>query len=111
MDVLSGTNSLLVASTDLSHQFDVRQAATLDARVVKHVARFDWSGLLAEFQQYPEQDRGRYVACGGGAVIAVMRAAKAMGATNSRVLKRTDSGDVSGDRAQVVGYLAAVFGS
>ena len=109
--VLRGAAVLLVASTDLSHYFDAEEAAVLDARVVAHVARFDWAGLLDEFEQYPEHERGRYVACGGGAAIAVMRAARALGATAARVLKRADSGDVSGDREQVVGDLAAAFGS
>ena len=110
-DVLRGAAVLLVASTDLSHYFDAEEAAGLDARVVAHVARFDWAGLLDEFEQYPEHERGRYVACGGGAAIAVMRAARMLGATAARVLRRADSGDVSGDREQVVGYLAAAFGA
>lgn len=109
--VLRGMNALLVASTDLSHYFDASQAAALDARVVNHVAQFDWSGLLDEFEQYPEDERGRYVACGGGAAIGVMRAAQALGATTARVLKRSDSAAVSGDATHVVGYLAAVFGT
>ena len=110
-NVLRGANGLLVASTDLSHYFDSHQASILDARVVNHVARFDWSGLLHEFEQYPEHERGRYVACGGGAAIAVMRAAKTLGATTARVLKRSDSSEASGDQTRVVGYLAAVFGT
>ena len=110
-DVLRGAAVLLVASTDLSHYFDAEEAAGLDARVVAHVARFDWAGLLDEFERYPEHERGRYVACGGGAAIAVMRAARALGATAARVLERADSGDVSGDRERVVGYLAAAFGA
>ena len=108
---LAGTRALLIASTDLSHYFDAQQAATLDGRVVEYVNRFDWAGLLDEFEQYPEHERGRYVACGGGAAVAVMRASAALGATTARVLTRADSGDVSGDKAQVVGYLAAVLGS
>ena len=106
---LAGTRALLIASTDLSHYFDGDRAAILDGRVADHVARFDWSGLLDEFEKYPEPDRGRYVACGGGPAIAVMRAAAALGATRARVLRRADSGDVSGDKSQVVGYLAAAF--
>ena len=109
--VLRGAAVLLVASTDLSHYFDADQAADLDARVVAHVARFDWAGLLDEFEQYPEHERGRYVACGGGAAIAVMRAAQALGATAARVLERADSSAASGDRERVVGYLAAAFGA
>ena len=109
--VLRGTAALLVASTDLSHYFDARQASALDARVVNHVERFDWSGLLDEFERYPEHERGRYVACGGGGAIAVMRAVRMLGATTARVLKRSDSGEVSGDLTRVVGYLAAIFGT
>jgi AmmeMemoRadiSam system protein B len=50
-------------------------------------------------------------ACGGGPTVAVMRAAKRLGATDARVLKYGDSGDVSGDKDAVVGYLAAAFGT
>ena len=106
---LSGARALLVASTDLSHYCPADQAAVLDGRVVDYVNRFDWEGLLAEFERYPEHDRGRYVACGAGAAIAVMRAARTLGADKAFVLKRADSGDVSGDKTQVVGYLAAVM--
>lgn len=110
-DVVGRANALLVASTDLSHYFDVEQASSLDARTEGYIARFDWSGLLDEFERYPEADRGRYVACGGGAAVAVMRAAQSRGATEARVLRRSHSGAVSGDHARVVGYLAAAFGA
>ena len=46
-------------------------------------------------------------ACGGGPMVSVMRAARALGATHSRALRYADSGDVSGDKSSVVGYLAA----
>ena len=107
---LADTRALLVASTDLSHYFDADRAATLDARVIDHACRFDPEGLLDEFEQYPEAERGRYVACGGGPAIAVMHAARALGATDGRVLNYANSGDVSGDKTAVVGYLAAAFG-
>jgi hypothetical protein len=38
-----------------------------------------------------------------------MLAAARLGADRARVLRRADSGDVSGDRSAVVGYLAATF--
>ena len=106
----TGRRTLLIASTDLSHYFDATTAKTLDGRVQDHVAAFDADGLLERFEQYPEHERGRYVACGGGAAIAVMKAARGLGATDGRVLKYAHSGDVSGDDAVVVGYLAAAFG-
>jgi AmmeMemoRadiSam system protein B len=109
-DAFGERRALLIASTDLSHYFDAATAATLDARVQARVAAFDPEGLLDLFETYPEQERGRYVACGGGAAIAVMKAARALGARDGRVLKYAHSGEVSGDYDGVVGYLAAAFG-
>jgi AmmeMemoRadiSam system protein B len=106
-----GRRALLVASTDLSHYFDAKTAASLDGQVRERVAAFDPEGLLDLFEQYPEHERGRYVACGGGAAIAVMKAARRLGATDGRVLKYAHSGEVSGDYDGVVGYLAAAFGT
>lgn len=105
-----GRRVLLIASTDLSHYFDARTAGTLDARVRDAVAAFDPDALLARFEQYPEGERGRYVACGGGPAIAVMRAARSLGAAEARVLKYAHSGEISGDNTAVVGYLAAAIG-
>ena len=103
--------TLLIASSDLSHFFDARKAATLDARVQECVSAFDPDAFLELFERYPEHERGRYVACGGGPAIAVMRAAQAVGAREGRVLKYGHSGEVSGDNDGVVGYLAAGFGT
>jgi AmmeMemoRadiSam system protein B len=108
---LRGRPALLVASTDLSHYHDSRTASRLDGRVVDLVSRFDVEGLLDEFERYPEHERGRSVACGGGPALAVLRAARALGARDSRVLRYANSGDTSGDYSQVVGYLAAAVGT
>lgn len=108
--VASGRKILLVASTDLSHYFDAATADRLDGRVRDLVNAFDVDGLLDVYEEYPEQERGRYVACGGGAAIAVMRAARQLGAAEGRVLHYAHSGHVSGDDSAVVGYLAAGFG-
>jgi AmmeMemoRadiSam system protein B len=102
---------LLVASTDLSHYFAATQAVELDRRVQECVGRFDPDRLLEIFEQYPEGERGRYVACGGGPAIAVMLAARARGARHGRVLKYMHSGEISGDNSGVVGYLAAALGT
>ena len=105
-----GRRALLVASTDLSHYFEASVAERLDSRVQALVDAFDVEGLLALFEQYPERERGRYVACGGGAAIAVMQAARLLGAPDARVLHYAHSGHVSGDHEAVVGYLAAAVG-
>ena len=105
-----GRRVLLVASTDLSHYFDAKTAAVLDGRVQECVRANDPDALTALFEQYPEHERGRYVACGGGPAIAVMKAAITLGAAQGRVLKYAHSGEISGDYDGVVGYLAAAFG-
>ena len=107
----TGRHALLVASTDLSHYFDAATAASLDGAVQDCVRAFDPDRLLALFERYPEHERGRYVACGGGAAIAVMKAAQTLRARDARVLKYAHSGEVSGDYDGVVGYLAAAFGN
>jgi MEMO1 family protein len=96
--------ALLVASTDLSHYRDAAAAARLDRVVVDHVARLDADGLQRALERNPNH------ACGGGPTVAVMRAARSLGASDAIVLKYADSGDVSGDKSSVVGYMAAAIG-
>jgi len=98
---LADRRVLLIASSDLSHFFDAGTAASLDARVIEDVERLDPDALMTRLERRPEH------ACGGGPIVSVMRAAKALGARESRVLCYADSGDVSGDKRSVVGYLAA----
>jgi MEMO1 family protein len=102
---LKGRNALLVASTDLSHYHDAHTAARLDRVVIDCVARFDPDALQAALDANPEH------ACGGGPTVAVMRAAQRAGARDAVVLNYADSGDVSGDKSAVVGYLAAALGT
>jgi hypothetical protein len=102
---LAGRRALLVASTDLSHYHDAVTAAELDGRVIEYVRAFDDEGLLSALEAFPEH------ACGGGPTVAVMRAARALGARDAGILRYADSGDVSGDKDAVVGYLAAVLGN
>jgi MEMO1 family protein len=95
---------LLVASSDLSHYHPAPRANALDARVVEDVARFDPASLMDRL----EADRGH--ACGGGPMVAVMEAARGLGATHSHVLRYADSGDAGErDKSRVVGYLSAAF--
>jgi len=103
--VLEGRRALLVASTDLSHYQDAATANRLDAVVIDHVARLDADGLQRTLDTRPEH------ACGGGPTVAVLRAARLLGARDSVILRYADSGDVSGDKSSVVGYLAAAIGN
>jgi hypothetical protein len=46
--------------------------------------------------------------CGFGPVVAMLTACKVLGATKTELVKYTNSGDVSGDYDQVVGYAGIV---
>jgi MEMO1 family protein len=100
---LAGRRALLIASSDLSHYLDARAAAAMDRTVVDCVQRFDPEALMRTLREQPDH------ACGGGPIVSVMLAARALGAREGRVLHYADSGDVSGDKSAVVGYMAAAF--
>jgi MEMO1 family protein len=103
-EVFADRRPLFVASSDLSHFHDRDTATRLDAVVLRHVARHDPESLEASLAAFDGH------ACGGGPMAAVMRAARALGAQHGRVLCYGDSGDVSGDTSQVVGYMSGVTG-
>jgi AmmeMemoRadiSam system protein B len=95
---------VLIASSDLSHYQPATVANRLDAVVVEHVGHFDADALMARLETHDN------VACGGGPVVAVMKAARALGADRATILKYGDSGDVAeGDKSHVVGYLSAAL--
>jgi hypothetical protein len=100
---MAGRSILLVASSDLSHYHPYDVAVDLDRRVISHVEAFDDDGLMRELETEHVE------ACGGGPVVAVMRAAKAAGANHGQALFYCNSGDVTGDKGAVVGYLSAAF--
>jgi MEMO1 family protein len=96
---------VLVASSDLSHYEPAPIAHDLDARVVGDVEGFDPESLERRLDAAPHT-----FACGGGPMVAVMKAARLLGASRAHVLRYADSGDVpGGDKSRVVGYLAAAF--
>lgn len=96
-------NVLIVASTDLSHYHPANESTPIDGRLLQHVRSFDPEGLHGCLAA------GRCEACGGGPLVAAMLAARLLGANTGKVLSYADSGDATGDKSQVVGYMAAAF--
>jgi AmmeMemoRadiSam system protein B len=92
---------LLIASSDLSHFYAAGEAAALDQQVIERVNALDDEGLMVLLERRADH------ACGGGPMVAVLRAARQLGARHASVLCYADSGDVSGDKTSVVGYMAA----
>jgi hypothetical protein len=102
-EVARGKNILLVASSDLSHYHPYTTAVSLDRSVIDQVESFDELALMEQIETE------RVEACGGGPVVSVMHAAKLLGANRSQVLFYCNSGDITGDKSAVVGYLSAAF--
>ena len=111
-EVAKDRSVLLVASSDLSHYPASRDAGDVDRRTLEIIA-----GLDAEAVYRNEvADSGRAVpqlvthACGTGAIMAVITAARALGATRGTVLSYANSGDtIAGEPDRAVGYGAVVF--
>jgi AmmeMemoRadiSam system protein B len=102
--LLSNTSdTVILASTDLSHFHTDQQARALDGDLIKHVREFAPEALAKAVVS------GSCEACGAGPAITGMLAARALGANRSLILNYANSGDVTGDRRQVVGYLSAAL--
>ena len=66
---------------------------------------FGWD---VEDNLYDDLSTGVCEMCGGGPVISMMKACRNLGADKSKVILYRNSGDVTDERSQVVGYLAAM---
>ena len=95
--------TLIVASSDMSHFYSKSKADRLDSIVEKRVREFDFNSLQNDL------DNKDCEACGGAPIVVLMKAAKLKNIQHSMVLHRSDSSDVTGDEKEVVGYLSAVF--
>jgi len=97
--------TIIIASSDMSHFYSAVEADKLDSIVEKKINEFDFEGLQTALESK------KCEACGGGPIITLMKSAFLKGRINAVVLHRSDSGDVTGDKGEVVGYLsAAVYG-
>ena len=94
--------TLIVASSDMSHFYSSEEADKLDSVVERRINNFDFEKLLTDL------DNHECEACGGGPIAAMMKAAALKKINKSFVIHRSDSGDVTGDKSEVVGYLSAV---
>lgn len=95
--------TLIVASSDLSHYHSYADAVALDRRVLGAVEDWDYLSLSRNLES------NIWEACGGGPIVAAMIAAERLGAAAPRVLKYANSGDVTGEKSRVVGYSAMAF--
>lgn len=89
---------LIIASSDMNHYESDQVTRIKDRRAIDPVLSLDPRGLW-------EVVTTQHISmCGFGPTVAMLTAAKALGATKAELIKYATSGDVSGDRDAVVGY-------
>jgi hypothetical protein len=100
---LANKNAVIIASSDMTHYEPQKSVEKKDNLVIEAVEKVDESQLYAVVEDYGIS------ACGYGPMIALITAAKTLGAKNVKLLRHATSGDVTGDYSAVVGYASIVF--
>ncbi|MCF7858522.1 MAG: AmmeMemoRadiSam system protein B [Candidatus Cloacimonetes bacterium] len=90
-----------VISTDLSHYYTSKIAKMMDTKLVELFEKLDVAGMEKNYEHREIE------ACGMGGILTLMNIAKLLNYSNSAVLDYRNSGDVSGDYEQVVGYFSS----
>jgi len=93
---------LIVASSDMNHYESDAVTRAKDHRAIERILTLDARGL---FDVVTQQDISM---CGFGPAVAMLTAARQLGAKSAELVKYATSGDVSGDRDMVVGYAGMV---
>ena len=101
--LVAGTNTLIVASSDLSHYHTYDEAVKLDHKTLKAIEEYDYFDLSRNLELRV------WEACGGGPIVATMIAAERLGAIQAKLLHYANSGDTAGDHSRVVGYGAVAL--
>lgn len=99
----SGYDIVIAASTDMSHYVPDDTARRLDGLALKEALNLNPEGL------YNTVMRNRISMCGVIPSTIMLFAAKALGATEARLVKYATSGEISGDYERVVGYAGVLI--
>jgi len=103
VEVLANKNAVAIASSDMTHYEPQGNAAAKDMAALKAVEAMD------EKRFYSIIERQNVSACGYGPIVALITAAKGLGAKEAKLLCYKTSGDTTGDYSSVVGYAAVSF--
>ena len=94
---------LLLTTSDLNHYEDDQTTRIKDHQAIDRLLALDARGL------YDTCRNEEISMCGLGPAVAMLTALKALGAEKAELVSYATSGDVSGDRNQVVGYAGMIF--
>jgi|SRR5579884_1579629 len=98
----SGEKVLIIASSDMNHYEPDDITRVKDNLAIQAILALDARGLFDVVTQ-------KHVSmCGYGPTVAMITAAKRMGASSAQLIRYATSGDVSGERDWVVGYAGIV---
>lgn len=100
---LAGRNTLVVATTDLSHFYPYDVASEKDTALIARLEKRDAEAI------YDAYTREEAEACGMGPVLTSILLAKKMKWSGPSLLRYANSGDVTGERSSVVGYAAMAY--
>jgi hypothetical protein len=93
---------LIIASSDMNHYEDDAATRVKDRKAIEQILALDPRGL------YDTVMNESISMCGFGPAVAMLTAAKHLGAEKAELVQYATSGDVSGDRETVVGYAGIV---
>ena len=99
----AASRPLLVASSDLNHYEPDAVNRIKDHQAIDQILALDPRGL------YDTVHRERISMCGFGPTVAVLTAARELGARQAELVRYATSGDITGDRSAVVGYAGIVI--
>ena len=94
---------LIVASSDMSHYEPAAMAKEKDSKAVHQILNLDPEGLFRTVRQYG------ITMCGYVPAVVMLASCNALGASHAELIKYANSGDVSGDYDQVVGYAGIII--
>jgi AmmeMemoRadiSam system protein B len=100
---LQGKNSLIIASSDMTHYETQTSAQKKDDAAIEAMKKLDEKLLFETVTNL------NISMCGVGPAATAMIASKAQGAKRGILLKYATSGDVTGDKSSVVGYCSMIF--
>jgi MEMO1 family protein len=93
---------LIVASSDMNHYESDEITRRKDARALERLLALDARGLHETVR------REGINMCGYGPAISMLTAAQLLGATRAALIRYATSGDINGDRDEVVGYAGVI---
>jgi AmmeMemoRadiSam system protein B len=93
-----GREILIIASSDMNHYEDDATTRVKDSKAIDKILALDPAGL------HETVINESISMCGFGPAVAMLTAAKRLGAKKAELVQYATSGDVSGDHETVVGY-------